>query len=70
MKVQIVKVESAGGFVDKQRRYTLRFPEADPIFDSIRVPESVLMELGRTVILDDTLKALLTLDESARGVGA
>lgn len=53
MKAKVLCIQSGSGFVDKRRRVTIRFEDADPFQRDIQLPESMLGLVGLT--LDDEL---------------
>jgi hypothetical protein len=48
MKAKVVSVQSGSTFVDKKRRVTLKFEDADSVYNEIRIPDADL-ELDQMV---------------------
>lgn len=69
----VVEVASGKQFVDKKRRVTIRFEEADSMFATVRVPDDKL-QLDDPIEFygygPDILKAVAEDKERARVIGA
>lgn len=65
MKAIVVEIASGSVFTDKERRVTLRFPDADIMFNQLRFKESVLGL--RDVRLDQTVDVELTMLPGTEG---